>query len=214
MTTTKSVPVSRRTCSASGCSTAAGSGAVSAVATSGAAARVRATPSTSSSAESELAATAFENAATPAPSSTTRTTTAWIAKSCEARLQPRGPCRRAPSRGPRAVRESVRPSSPTAPPAPAPLQRKWLSVRPCSAPKATLAPCGAAAPQLAQIRRAVVMRVGQPSVLQLGTPRPAVAGLALREAGVDEVLEVPARGHPRHAQLPGDLRRRAAAYGL
>ena len=60
MTTTKSVPVSRRTCSASGCSTEVGSGAESAHVTTGAAASVRATPRTSSCAASELAVEALE----------------------------------------------------------------------------------------------------------------------------------------------------------
>ena len=60
MTTTKSVPVSRRTCSANGCSTALGSGAANPSRTVGAAATACATPSTSSCAPAELAALACE----------------------------------------------------------------------------------------------------------------------------------------------------------
>ncbi len=61
MTTTKSVPVSRRTCSANGCSAALGSAATRPSRTVGmTAATACATPSTSSWAPAELAALACE----------------------------------------------------------------------------------------------------------------------------------------------------------
>ena len=60
ITTTKSVPVSTRTCSAKGCSTALGSFADSASRTVGVSASACAMPSTSSWAPAELAALACE----------------------------------------------------------------------------------------------------------------------------------------------------------
>ena len=138
MTTTKSVPVSRWTCSASGWSTEVGSGAERPDTTTGAAARVWAMPRTSSCAASELAVDALEKAASPVPSSTTRITAAWKANSWVARLQERGPrVQRADARGPRG--ERGRSSSLTSPPARPDAAKVAFATS--TAPQATLAAC-------------------------------------------------------------------------
>ncbi len=86
MTTTKSVAVSRRTRSASGCRTAAGSGSSSAATTAGDTASVCAIPSISSAVASSFASSNRRYAATVTPTSTTATSAAWSANSCRARL--------------------------------------------------------------------------------------------------------------------------------
>src|SRR5665647_288701 len=95
ITTTKSVPLSWRTCSAYGCRMADGfaSGAVNADRTRGDAATLRATASTRSPVVSWLRSRACRYAAAPPASTTTATTTTCSAKSWRARLHARG-CRR------------------------------------------------------------------------------------------------------------------------
>ena len=112
MTTTKSVPVSRRTCSASGWSTASGRAPTAPDTTTGAAARVWAMPRTSSCAASALAVDALEKAASPAPEQHDED---------HRRLEGEQLGGEAPGTGPGArrarARERRRSSSPTSPPA-------------------------------------------------------------------------------------------------